>query len=245
MQNACNSLINSLLLRIRNFSFYNHTQMSRSYTKVCSLVLLAGITLTAQTAGPQGKGSGSPAESSSGQLPPGLYAEITTSMGRIMCHLLPSEAPRTVKNFRELATGSKTWTDPRDGKEKHSPFYDGLTFHRVIKNFMIQAGDPLGTGEGGPGFAIDDEVSPNLHFDKPGVVAMAKTSEPNSAGSQFFITTGETPWLEGKYSIFGQVIEGQDVVTKISELPTDENDKPNTAVMIQKVVIRDVAAAKN
>jgi peptidyl-prolyl cis-trans isomerase A (cyclophilin A) len=215
------------------------------FNKVCGLVLLAGTTLLEQTTGSQGKAASPQATSSSEQLAPGVYAEISTSMGRIKCRLLPSEAPRTVKNFRGLATGSKAWTDPRDGKEKHLPFYDGLTFHRVIKNFMIQAGDPLATGEGGPGFAIDDEISPNLHFDKPGVIAMAKTSEPNSAGSQFFITTGETPWLEGKYSIFGQVIDGQDVVSKISELPTNEDDKPTTTVVIQKILIRDVAAAKN
>jgi cyclophilin family peptidyl-prolyl cis-trans isomerase len=107
---------------------------------------------------------------------------------------------------------------------------------------MIQGGDPLGTGEGGPGFALDDEISPNLHFDKPGMLAMAKRSFPNSAGSQFFITTAPADWLEGKYSIFGQVVEGQDVVDKIAELPTDEDDKPQTPVTIQKITIRKVGA---
>lgn len=176
-------------------------------------------------------------------LPPGLYADIDTSLGRITCRLLPSEAPKTVDNFVGLATGKKAWTDPRDQKEKHTPFYSGLVFHRVIKNFMIQAGDPLGTGEGGPGFSIDDEVSPNLHFDKPGKLAMAKRSFPNSAGSQFFITTAPTPWLEGRYSIFGEVVEGQDIVDKISELPTDSDDHPTSAVTIQKILIRKIGAA--
>ena len=174
-------------------------------------------------------------------LAPGTYANIQTSMGLIVCQLLPAEAPKTVQNFIGLATGTKAWTD-KSGKERRTPFYTGLTFHRIIKGFMIQGGDPLGTGEGGPGFAIDDEVSPNLHFDKPGMLAMAKRSFPNSAGSQFFITTAAADWLEGKYSIFGQVVEGQDVVDKISELPTDEDDKPQTAVTIQRITIRKVGA---
>jgi peptidyl-prolyl cis-trans isomerase A (cyclophilin A) len=174
-------------------------------------------------------------------LTPGTYANIQTSMGLIVCQLLPAEAPKTVANFIGLATGTKGWTD-KAGKERHTPFYTGLTFHRIIKGFMIQGGDPLGTGEGGPGFALDDEISPNLHFDKPGMLAMAKRSFPNSAGSQFFITTAPADWLEGKYSIFGQVVEGQDVVDKIAELPTDEDDKPQTPVTIQKITIRKVGA---
>jgi peptidyl-prolyl cis-trans isomerase A (cyclophilin A) len=176
-------------------------------------------------------------------LQPGLYAQIDTTMGKIECRLLPAEAPKTVDNFVGLATGKKAWTDPRDEKEKHSPFYTGLTFHRVIKGFMIQAGDPLGTGEGGPGFAINDEISPNLHFDQPGKLAMAKQSFPNSAGSQFFITTAAAPWLEGKYAIFGYVVSGQDVVDKISELPADEDDKPASPVTIRQVLIHRVEAA--
>jgi peptidyl-prolyl cis-trans isomerase A (cyclophilin A) len=173
-------------------------------------------------------------------LAPGTYAYIQTSMGQIVCQLLPTDAPKTVANFVGLATGTKGWTDPKTGKERHTPFYTGLTFHRVIKGFMIQGGDPLANGEGGPGFALDDEINPNLHFDKPGMLAMAKRSFPNSAGSQFFITTAAAPWLESKYSIFGQVVEGQDVVEKISELPTDENDKPQTTARIDRISIRKV-----
>lgn len=156
-----------------------------------------------------------------------------------MCRLFQDEAPHTVENFRGLATGSKGWTDPKTGQMKHAPLYDGLTFHRIIKGFMIQGGDPLGTGEGGPGFSIDDEISPSRHFDKAGVLAMAKRSFPNSAGSQFFITTGPAPWLENNYSIFGEVVEGQDVVEKISEVPTGENDKPLTPVTIRHITIRE------
>jgi cyclophilin family peptidyl-prolyl cis-trans isomerase len=191
--------------------------------------------------GVDGMGTGGGSPPTPQPLAPGTYANIQTSMGLIVCQLFPAEAPKTVANFVSLATGAKAWTD-KAGKERHTPFYTGLTFHRVIKGFMIQGGDPLGTGEGGPGFAVDDEVSPNLHFDKPGMLAMAKRSFPNSAGSQFFITTAPADWLEGKYSIFGQVVEGQDVVDKIAELPTDEDDKPQTPVTIQKITIRKVGA---
>lgn len=173
-------------------------------------------------------------------LQPGTYAYIQTSMGEIVCRLLPAQAPKTVANFIGLATGTKGWVDSKTGKERHTPFYNGLTFHRVIKGFMIQGGDPLASGEGGPGFALDDEISPNLNFEKPGMLAMAKRSFPNSAGSQFFITTAAAPWLEGKYSIFGEVVEGQDVVDTISELPADDNDKPQTAVRIEKITIRKI-----
>ncbi len=173
-------------------------------------------------------------------LEPGTYAYIETTAGEIICQLFPDQAPRTVENFKGLATGAKGWTDPKSGKEKHTPFYTGLIFHRVIKGFMIQAGDPLGTGEGGPGFSIDDEISQTLHFDKPGVLAMAKKSFPNSAGSQFFITTAPTPWLENNYSIFGQVVEGQEVVDKISEAPKDENDRPEAPVAIRSLKIRAI-----
>jgi peptidyl-prolyl cis-trans isomerase A (cyclophilin A) len=185
-------------------------------------------------------GQVSPAAKPPAKLGPGTYAYIQTSMGQIVCQLLPAEAPKTVANFVGLATGTKAWIDPKTGKERRTPFYNGLTFHRIVKDFMIQGGDPLATGEGGPGFALDDEISANLHFDKPGMLAMAKRSFPNSAGSQFFITTAAAPWLEAKYSIFGQVVEGQDVADKISQLPTDGDDKPQTTVRIEKIAIRKV-----
>jgi peptidyl-prolyl cis-trans isomerase A (cyclophilin A) len=214
--------------------------MSRTLLlSACVLLLLGGAAL-AQT--PETTQNTSPTPKQPAPLAPGTYAYIETSAGEIICELFPSEAPKTTANFIGLASGTKNWIDPKTGNERHRPFYNGLIFHRVIKGFMIQGGDPLGTGEGGPGFSIDDEISPNLHFDKPGLLAMAKRSFPNSAGSQFFITTAPTPWLESKYSIFGQVAVGQDIVDKISELPTDENDKPQTPVRIVKISVRKIGA---
>lgn len=213
--------------------------MSRTLLLSACLVCLFGAAVAEQT--PAATQNTAPSKQQ-GALSPGTYAYIDTSLGEIICELLPSEAPKTTANFVGLVSGTKAWTDPKTGKERRTPFYNGLTFHRVIKGFMIQGGDPLGTGEGGPGFSIDDEISPNLHFDKPGLLAMAKRSFPNSAGSQFFITTAPASWLESKYSIFGQVVAGQDVVDKISELPTDENDKPQTPVRILKISIRRIGA---
>src|ERR1700761_9272678 len=141
---------------------------------------------------------------------PGLYAVINTSMGNIVCRLFEKEAPKTVANFRGLATGTKAWTDPATGKVKHTPLYAGTTFHRVISGFMIQGGDPLGTGEGTPGYQFEDEIDPNRNFAKPGVLAMAN-SGPNTNGCQFFITVAPTDWLTGKHTIFGEVVEGQDI----------------------------------
>ena len=225
----------------RDWCQYNCQQMRRFLTFFL-LCLSCGFDLCAQTAAkPQAPAA--PRPSAPAPLAAGLYAVIDTSMGRITCRLLPSEAPRTVENFRGLATGSKGWTDPETGNVKHTPLYDGLTFHRIIKGFMIQAGDPLGTGEGGPGFSVDDEISANLHFDKAGVLAMAKRSFPNSAGSQFFITTAAAPWLESNYSIFGEVVAGQGVVDKISEVPTGEDDKPITPVTIRHITIKNVGAS--
>lgn len=224
---------------------YNRGYMRSCYAAPAYLCLSLFASVMLARAGQNAKpapSTAAPAAGPAGVLAPGLYADIFTSMGRITCRLLPSEAPKTVENFVGLATGKKAWTDPRDEKEKHTPLYTGLTFHRVIKGFMIQAGDPLGTGEGGPGFSIDDEISPNLHFDQPGKLAMAKRSFPNSAGSQFFITTAPAPWIEGKYAIFGEVVSGQDVVNKIEQSPTDEEDKPLTPVVIQKIVIHRVPA---
>lgn len=173
---------------------------------------------------------------------PGLYAVIYTSMGNIICRLSEKEAPKTVANFRGLATGSKAWTDPATGKTKHAPFYSGTTFHRVIPGFMIQGGDPLGTGEGSPGYEFEDEIDPNLHFDKPGLLAMAN-SGPNTNGSQFFITVAAAPHLEGHYSIFGQVVSGQDIADSISQVPRDSEDKPLTPVKILRISIHDVRNA--
>lgn len=170
---------------------------------------------------------------------PGLYAVIYTSMGNIVCRLFEKEAPKTVANFRGLATGAKAWTDPATGKTKHTPLYSGTAFHRVIPGFMIQGGDPLGTGEGSPGYEFEDEIDPNLHFDRPGLLAMAN-SGPNTNGCQFFITVAPTPHLDGHYSLFGEVVSGQDVANSISEVPRDSEDKPLTPVKIFRISVHEI-----
>ena len=149
---------------------------------------------------------------------PGLYATIKTSMGDITVKFYEKEAPITVRNFVGLASGAKAWKDPKTGQMVKRPLYNGTIFHRVIPGFMIQGGDPLGTGMGDGGFTIPDEFSPNLKFDVPGRLAMANIGQPHTGGSQFFITVVPTPHLNGKHTIFGQVIEGQDVVTKIVQV---------------------------
>jgi peptidyl-prolyl cis-trans isomerase A (cyclophilin A) len=170
---------------------------------------------------------------------PGLYATIKTSMGDITAQLFEKQSPLAVKNFVGLAKGTKMWTDPRTGKPSQKPLYTGTIFHRVIPNFMIQGGDPMGNGMGTPGYKFDNENSPNLTFDRKGRLAMANAG-PNTNGSQFFVTVAPYPSLNGGYSIFGQVIEGQDVVDKISQVPRDPRDKPLTPVTIARIVIERV-----
>lgn len=170
---------------------------------------------------------------------PGLYATLETSMGKIVVQLFEKEAPKTVKNFVDLAEGKKTFTDPKTGKKVKKRFYDGLIFHRVIPDFMIQGGDPKGDGTGGPGYMFEDEISPELAFDKPGRLAMANAG-PGTNGSQFFITHKDTPWLNGRHTIFGQVVKGQKVVNAIGNVPHDSRDKPLKPVVIKKVTIERV-----
>ena len=167
----------------------------------------------------------------------GMSAVIETSMGKVVIKLYPEKTPETVANFVGLAEGTKEWTDPATGSKVKKKFYDGLGFHRVIPNFMIQGGCPLGNGTGGPGFRFKDEiVSGGLTFDKPGLLAMAN-SGPGTNGSQFFITTAATPWLNGNHTIFGEVTEGMDVVTAIGNVARGPGDRPNTPVTIKKVTI--------
>ena len=172
-------------------------------------------------------------------LEPGLYAVFQTNQGSFTCRLFEKEAPKTVDNFVGLANGTKEWTDPKTGKKVQKRFYDGLIFHRVIPKFMIQGGDPEGTGRGGPGYRFEDECRPDLVFDKPGKLAMANAG-PNTNGSQFFITTVPTPWLNNKHTIFGEVVEGQNVIEIIEAVKKDRGDKPLEAVVIEKLEIKKV-----
>jgi peptidyl-prolyl cis-trans isomerase A (cyclophilin A) len=165
-----------------------------------------------------------------------MFALFDTTLGKIKIHLFHDQVPNTVDNFVGLAEGTKEWTDPKTRQKKKSHFYDGLIFHRVIPNFMIQGGDPVGKGTGGPGYQFKDEFFASLHHDKPGILSMAN-SGPNTNGSQFFITTVPTPWLDGKHSIFGEVVEGMDVVLEISKVAKDGSDMPKTPVVINKVTI--------
>ncbi len=175
---------------------------------------------------------------------PGEYAVLDTSMGRIVVQLFEKEAPVTVRNFVSLARGTREWTDPKTKARVRRPFYNGLTFHRVIPGFMIQGGDPTGKGTGDGGVpTIVDEFDPSLKFDKTGRLAMANTGPPHTGGVQFFITDGTPEHLNGKHTIFGQVVEGQDVVEKIARVPRDSDDKPNTPVVMKTVLIRRVGPA--
>lgn len=174
---------------------------------------------------------------------PGLYATLDTSMGKIVIRLFEKESPKTVENFVGLATGKKPWRHPRTGQRMTgTPYYNGVIFHRVIPDFMIQTGDPLGQGTGGPGYTIPDEFDSNLKFDRPGRLGMANAG-PGTGGAQFFITHRATPWLTGKHTIFGQVVEGQDIVVAIGNVPRDAGDKPRTPVTINKVIIERVGPA--
>ena len=166
-------------------------------------------------------------------------ATFVTTVGSFTVRLMPEHAPKTVANFVDLATGKKEWTDPRSGDRKSGALYDGTVFHRVIPNFMIQGGDPLGTGTGGPGYQFEDEVPPNgPRLDRPGLLAMANAG-PNTNGSQFFVTVAATDWLTGKHTIFGEVTEGYDVVEAISKVPTGSQDRPATEVVLERVEVAE------
>ncbi|OVE78185.1 peptidyl-prolyl cis-trans isomerase [bacterium F11] len=166
-----------------------------------------------------------------------MTAKFETSMGSFVIELFPKEAPKTVENFVGLAEGTKEFVDPKTGEKTKRPFYNGLIFHRVIDNFMIQGGDPLGTGTGGPGYRFEDEFGSDRTFAKKGILAMANAG-PNTNGSQFFITVAPTPWLNNRHTIFGEVIEGYDVVEKIGKVKvTPGNNRPVESVFIKEVKI--------
>lgn len=171
----------------------------------------------------------------------GTYAILDTTEGKIICRLFEKEAPVTTKNFIDLAEGKRSWKDHESGKGGDGPLYTGTIFHRVIPDFMIQGGDPSGTGRGGPGYKFQDETKGSSHrFDKKGKLAMAN-SGPNTNGSQFFMTVAATEWLTEKHTIFGEVVEGQEVVDKISKVARDANDRPKKDVVLNSVTIEHVA----
>jgi peptidyl-prolyl cis-trans isomerase A (cyclophilin A) len=165
-----------------------------------------------------------------------VFATFVTSEGTFKARLFDQETPKTVENFVGLAEGTKEWTDPRSNKRVTHPYYDGVIFHRVIQGFMIQGGDPLGQGIGGPGYTFADEFHPRARHDKPGILSMANRG-PNTNGGQFFITLAPTPHLDNRHSVFGEVVEGMDVVNKIGRTPTGDRDRPLTDVVIQSVKI--------
>jgi len=167
-----------------------------------------------------------------------VLAHFTTSEGAFTIELFEKDAPKTVANFVGLAEGTKEWTDPKTGAKVKKPYYDGLIFHRVIANFMIQGGDPLGTGTGGPGYSIPDEFGSARKLDKAGILAMANKGTPASGGAQFFITLAPTEWLNGKHTVFGEVVSGMDVIKKIGNTKTSKpGDRPVTPITIQSVKI--------
>ena len=205
--------------------------------KTLSVLLLTACAALAQAPAapakpPAGTAAAAPA------LEPGLYAILRTSLGTITAQLFEKETPITVRNFSALARGVKAWKDPKTGAMVKRPLYNNLIFHRVIPNFMIQTGDPTGSGSGECGFTIPDEIRPTLKFDRPGRLGMANIGSKNTGGCQFFITEVAYPSLDGSYTLFGQVVEGQDVVNKIAHVPTGANDKPRTAVRLISVTMK-------
>ncbi len=169
----------------------------------------------------------------------GTYAQFDTSEGSFTVRLFDKEAPNTVANFVGLAEGTKEWKDPATGEKKKAPYYDGVAFHRIIKGFMIQGGDRLGTGTGGPGFTFADEFHPSLRHSRVGILSMANAG-PNTNGSQFFITLDPTPHLDNRHSVFGEVSDGLDIVKKIGTVQTGRQDRPVTPVVMNRVTITRV-----
>ena len=168
-----------------------------------------------------------------------VTATFQTSMGSFKMTLFADKVPMTVGNFVGLARGETPWTDPNTGETVKRPLYDGTVFHRVIKDFMIQGGDPKGNGTGGPGYRFSDEIDRSLKHDKPGILSMANAG-PDTNGSQFFVTEIPTPWLDGKHTVFGEVSEGLDIVLEICACPKGPGDRPEPTITLEKVTI-DVA----
>jgi peptidyl-prolyl cis-trans isomerase A (cyclophilin A) len=217
---------------------FNTEARTRARGKFGRAVRASGTLASTQGMGDNARAFHFPEEETLSRAP-GTYAVFETSQGTIVFRLFEKEAPLTVANFIGLAEGTKEFKDPRTGQKVKRPFYDGLTFHRVIPKFMVQGGCPLGTGTGDPGYRFADEFHASLRHDKAGKLSMANAG-PGTNGSQFFITVAPTPWLDNKHAIFGDVIEGLDVATKISELPRGANDKPKETVILKSVRIERV-----
>ena len=211
--------------------------MFKIFRIVCLTALMAALTM----GGAQAQGAQRDSESKTPmakEYGAGKYAVLQTNMGIIICKLLDNVAPKTVESFIGLAEGTREFTDPKTDQKATRPYFDGTIFHRVIPNFMIQGGDPTGTGRGGPGYVVPDEIRASLKFDRPGRMAMANSGR-NSAGSQFFITHGPKSYLNGDYTIFGQVVKGQEVVNSIGRVQT-RNDRPVVDIVLEKVIIERV-----
>ncbi len=215
---------------------FTHYKLALMRSKLLIRVLICGALSLAAFA--QTPAAPKPAAAPKPVREPGLYATMATSMGTVLIKFYDKEAPITVKNFTDLAMGRKEYLDPKTNLKVKKPLYNGLTFHRVIPNFMIQGGDPTGTGMGGTE-NIPDEFHPSLQFDRPGRLAMANTGQPSSGSCQFFITDATPTHLNNRHTIFGQVIEGQDVVDKIARVPADPSgNKPLTPVRIVRVTVQ-------
>jgi peptidyl-prolyl cis-trans isomerase A (cyclophilin A) len=229
--------------------------MIRSFLTGCVAIAIAAAPALAQTAAPAKPAPAKPAPSTAKpaaapaatakQYGPGTYAHFTTNHGSFIVKFYDKDAPITVQNFVGLAEGKKAWTDPKTMRTVRRPYYNNLIFHRIIPNFMIQGGDPTGTGLSGPGFKFNDEISPKLRHNRPGIVSMANAG-PNTNGGQFFITVAPYPSLDGKYSIFGEVVEGLDNVIAISKVPTtgpkgSPPNRPLKPVIMKSVRIERVS----
>jgi peptidyl-prolyl cis-trans isomerase A (cyclophilin A) len=208
--------------------------------KRLSIPLLIAAGAFAQSPAPPPAKSPAPAQPAAATpaREPGLYMIMNTSMGTITAQLFEKETPGTVANFVALARGTKAWKDPKTSTMVKRPYFNNLLFHRVIPGFMIQTGDATGTGAGDCGFTIKDETLPTLKYDRPGRLGLARLTERNTGACQFFITDEKYPSLDGEYTLFGQVVEGQDVVGKIARAPRDANDKPRMPVKLISVIIK-------
>lgn len=191
------------------------------------LLMVSGVAFAKDA--PKAKDAAQPAKGKN------MTAVMETNLGTIKIKLFSEDAPKTVENFVGLAEGTKEWTDPKSGKKEKKPLYNGTIFHRVINGFMIQGGDPMGNGMGGPGYKFADEINKNKHT-KAGILSMANAG-PNTNGSQFFITLGATPHLDDKHTVFGEVVEGLDVVKKIGAVKTGGGDRPVEPVTIKSLKI--------